>query len=280
MVIKNHIVQNVKFDKLPHGPETIQPKYIVIHYSAGGSLQGSIDYLKSAGLSYHLLVDRDGKIVQGVPLNRRAWHSGTSNWKGLEDLNSHAIGICAANYGYLKSQNGAFYNTNPHQDPITPIFESNQVMVAPHKNGSPSEGYGWELYPRQQIDAIKQLCQLVLGSYTTIKDIIGHDDIAIGRKTDPGPAFPMKEFYPLVPQRKSDKGIARKVNSPDGALNVRRGPGSSYKVVATLNQGQKVFVFSNAYKYVNGVIVKSDWVSVDINGDLTQDGFVHRDFLR
>lgn len=48
-----------------------------------------------AGLrvSAHFLIYRDGELVQFVPLHKRAWHAGTSRWRGRERVNDYSIGI-------------------------------------------------------------------------------------------------------------------------------------------------------------------------------------------
>jgi len=48
-----------------------------------------------AGLkvSSHLLIRRDGEIIQYVPFDKRAWHAGISNWEGRERCNDFTIGI-------------------------------------------------------------------------------------------------------------------------------------------------------------------------------------------
>ena len=48
-----------------------------------------------AGLrvSSHLLIRRDGALVQFVPCHRRAWHAGVSCWEGRERCNDFSIGI-------------------------------------------------------------------------------------------------------------------------------------------------------------------------------------------
>ena len=48
-----------------------------------------------AGLevSAHLLIRRDGELVQYVPFHRRAWHAGASSWHGRSRCNDFAVGI-------------------------------------------------------------------------------------------------------------------------------------------------------------------------------------------
>ena len=44
-------------------------------------------------VSTHLLVRRDGEVVQYVSLNRRAWHAGESCYAGRSTCNDFSIGI-------------------------------------------------------------------------------------------------------------------------------------------------------------------------------------------
>lgn len=44
-------------------------------------------------VSSHLLIRRDGEIVQYVPFHRRAWHAGVSQYRGREKCNDFSIGI-------------------------------------------------------------------------------------------------------------------------------------------------------------------------------------------
>ena len=44
-------------------------------------------------VSAHLLIRRHGQVIQFVPLDRRAWHSGKSSFRGREFCNDFAIGI-------------------------------------------------------------------------------------------------------------------------------------------------------------------------------------------
>jgi AmpD protein len=44
-------------------------------------------------VSSHLLIRRDGEVVQYVPFHRRAWHAGVSSFRGREKCNDFSIGI-------------------------------------------------------------------------------------------------------------------------------------------------------------------------------------------
>ncbi|RDH81481.1 MAG: 1,6-anhydro-N-acetylmuramyl-L-alanine amidase AmpD [endosymbiont of Galathealinum brachiosum] len=44
-------------------------------------------------VSSHLLIRRDGEIIQYVPFNKRAWHAGASTYCGKECCNDFSIGI-------------------------------------------------------------------------------------------------------------------------------------------------------------------------------------------
>lgn len=44
-------------------------------------------------VSAHFLVRRDGRLVQFVPVHRRAWHAGLSRWRGAERCNDFSVGV-------------------------------------------------------------------------------------------------------------------------------------------------------------------------------------------
>jgi AmpD protein len=47
----------------------------------------------SLQVSSHVLIRRDGELVQYVPFHLRAWHAGASNYCGRERCNDFSIGI-------------------------------------------------------------------------------------------------------------------------------------------------------------------------------------------
>jgi AmpD protein len=44
-------------------------------------------------VSSHLLIRRDGQVIQFVPFERRAWHAGESTFRGRNCCNDYSIGI-------------------------------------------------------------------------------------------------------------------------------------------------------------------------------------------
>jgi AmpD protein len=51
------------------------------------------DEIHGLEVSTHLLIRRDGELIQFVPFNRRAWHAGESFFRGRTCCNDFSIGI-------------------------------------------------------------------------------------------------------------------------------------------------------------------------------------------
>jgi len=70
---------------------------IVLHATAGSSLAGALSALKSRELSYHYLIEKDGKLTKAVPYTREAWHAGKSLGPEGPNVNRYSIGISMVN---------------------------------------------------------------------------------------------------------------------------------------------------------------------------------------
>lgn len=140
--------------KLPDGQTG--PNMLVLHYTDLETSFEALSILQSPEreVSAHYLVDEDGTIYKLVDEDKRAWHAGVSYWDGHTDLNSMSIGIELQNPG--------------------------------HSNG-------YREFPEAQMKAVKELCQDIMSRHD-IPDyyVLGHSDIAPGRKTDPGELFDWK----------------------------------------------------------------------------------------
>jgi N-acetyl-anhydromuramoyl-L-alanine amidase len=99
-------------------------------------------------VSSHLLIRRDGEVVQYVPFSQRAWHAGLSNYQGRERCNDFSIGI-------------------------------------------ELEGTDESPYEAEQYRALANVLLALCAGYASLslERLVGHSDVAPGRKTDPGDSF-------------------------------------------------------------------------------------------
>jgi N-acetylmuramoyl-L-alanine amidase len=178
----------IRFVESPFQGAGIKPLYLVIHYTAATTLDGTVSWFTNplAKASAHLVIGRDGAIVQMVPFNRHAWHAGASRWGDIEGLNRFSIGIELVNAGRLV-KNGS----NNWVDWFGHVIPPTEVTIAQHKNET--EPTGWHEYTEAQIASALAVAHALNSTYKFL-DILGHDDIAPGRKKDPGPLFPMLSF--------------------------------------------------------------------------------------
>ncbi|MBK7675086.1 MAG: N-acetylmuramoyl-L-alanine amidase [Candidatus Accumulibacter sp.] len=163
-----------------------------MHYTAGPTLDGAVSWLTNleAQASAHLVIDRDGSIVQMVAFNRRAWHAGKSEWGNLNGMNRYSFGIELVNAGKLsKNAKGQWLTWSKK------VIPSEDVTVAKHKEESSETG--WHEYTEAQIQAASMVGLLLHKTYS-FTDVLGYDDVSPGRKVDPGPVFPMNSFRSIL----------------------------------------------------------------------------------
>lgn len=161
------------------------PRFVVIHYTAGTTAAGAIGWMcdPASKVSAHLVIDRtNGAVTQLVPFDRIAWHAGRSIWQGTDDLNRCAIGIELDNAGKLERRDGGWRSTAGVAIPDA------DVVVATH--ATETEPAGWHRFTPVQLAALDAVVLALHAAYP-IEAILGHDEIAPGRKLDPGPAFPI-----------------------------------------------------------------------------------------
>ncbi|MES2958691.1 MAG: N-acetylmuramoyl-L-alanine amidase [Pseudomonadota bacterium] len=225
--IRQHrlVGDRVVFRATPNVGGALKPRFLVLHYTAGSSAASSIESLctrkPQGNASAHLVLARDGTITQLAPFNVVTWHAGVSQWLGVEGLNQASIGIELDNAGPMNQIGERFTAWFGREYPAS------EVLVAAHKHGGGPRP--WHAYTEAQIVRCLELAELLVEHYG-LQDVLGHDDIAHGRKQDPGPAFPLASIASRALGRDDDLP-PHYVVAVDG-LNVRSGPDASFDAVA------------------------------------------------
>ncbi|WP_370584912.1 N-acetylmuramoyl-L-alanine amidase [Paracoccus sp. IB05] len=135
----------------------VRPSLIILHYTAMESAQAARARLCDPDyeVSAHWLIGEDGRSEALVSEAERAWHAGRSSWRGIEDVNSHSIGIELANRG-----------THPFPEPqmaaledllrgimarwnITPAGVLAHSDIAPDRKIDPGPHFDWQRLARQ-----------------------------------------------------------------------------------------------------------------------------------
>jgi AmpD protein len=129
-------------------------------------------------VSAHFLIRRDGRLLQFVPVARRAWHAGASNWRGRERCNDFSVGI-------------------------------------------ELEGTDATPYTTAQYAMLARLLKALVRRYP-IAHVVGHSDIAPGRKTDPGSAFDWGRLARLLPRARRLREPGRRRAEPRVPAGARR----------------------------------------------------------
>ena len=131
-----------------------QIKFIIFHYTG---MKNESDALKrltdiQSEVSSHYLIKNNGAIIKLIPDLYVAWHAGKSSWKNYKSLNQNSIGIEITNPGYE---------------------------------------HGYKKFTKKQIASLLKLSRFLIKKYKiSPKNFLGHSDIAVLRKKDPGEKFP------------------------------------------------------------------------------------------
>ena len=126
---------------------------LIIHYTGMPGAEVALNRLcdPAAKVSAHYLIDEDGTVYRLVAEDMRAWHAGVASWRGETDVNSRSIGIELAN---------------------------------------PGHEFGYRPFPETQMLALLELAGDILSRHPIPpRHVLGHSDVAPGRKTDPGELF-------------------------------------------------------------------------------------------
>ena len=106
--------------------------------------------IRELQVSAHILIRRDGSLVQFVPFTRRAWHAGQSGFRGVPACNDYSIGIeiegedsvdysdhqYSALAGTVTALTGAYISLNARQI-------AGHCDVSPGRKTDPGPAFDW-----------------------------------------------------------------------------------------------------------------------------------------
>ncbi len=179
MINADHLLENIDYITSPNfneRPRGVSLDLIVIHAISlpPGEFSNNLipdffsnklkpfkhpyyDVIADLHVASHVVIKRDGNIIQFAPFDKRAWHAGKSEYQGRQGCNDFSIGI-------------------------------------------ELEGWDYTLFTKKQYTVLVQVINALLKHYPTLsaEQIVGHSEIAPGRKTDPGAYFDWDYFFALL----------------------------------------------------------------------------------
>lgn len=161
---------------------------LIFHFTATSNASATIRLFASstAKASAHILIDRSGGVVQMVPFDVIAWHAGRSSYEalGLTGLNRFSVAVELVNLGKVERQaDGSFKTLLGQKVDAAEVTEVNEGSKTTY----------WHKYTPEQISSATAIARAFRARDPKIL-LLGHEDVAPGRKIDPGPAFPLDQI--------------------------------------------------------------------------------------
>jgi len=111
------------------------------------------DEISDVKVSSHFYIRRDGKLVQFVPVSKRAWHAGPSSCMGREAVNDFSIGIelegCDDD-GFEDVQYQTLIDLTQALVSGIPTLTAENIYghadIAPDRKTDPGPGFDWQRY--------------------------------------------------------------------------------------------------------------------------------------
>ena len=105
--------------------------------------------MKGLKVSAHILIERNGSLIQFVPFNKCAWHAGESNYAGRDSCNEFSIGIELK--GSIKEEftskqylvlNNLLYLLKEEYGEMNIVGHSE---IAPNRKKDPGPFFNWDM---------------------------------------------------------------------------------------------------------------------------------------
>lgn len=198
-------------------PAGVAIDMLVLHYTGMPSAAAALARLcdPAAKVSAHYLVDEDGAVYALVGEHRRAWHAGVSSWRGRRDINGRSIGVEIVN---------------------------------------PGHEFGYRPFPEAQMAAVEALGRAIVARQPIPpRHVLGHSDVAPGRRQDPG------ELFDWARLATAGVGLWPTAKVACGEMGLTLGPGDDGAPVADIQRALADFGYrvptDGAYDAATGAVV-------------------------
>lgn len=144
------VIHNISLPPGQYGGGWIEDLFLNRLDSQADPYFESISHLK---VSAHLLIRRDGEVIQFVPFSHRAWHAGQSEFEGRSHCNDFSIGIeleGCDEQPYTEEQYQALASVTADIMSCYPAITRHRIVghcdIAPKRKTDPGPLFDWLHY--------------------------------------------------------------------------------------------------------------------------------------
>lgn len=158
------------------------PRGATLHYTADGSAEAAVKSYALSGYAYHLIVDRDGKVIQTASCTKAVWHAGKAVWRGLSP-NRTCLAIAVVSWGALEPDGKGGWQSWAG----TPVPAAEVAM----RKGLDGEERAWHAATPAQEESLLHVLRWAVALGVSPDEVHGHDECALplGRKIDMGGVY-------------------------------------------------------------------------------------------
>jgi len=171
------------------------PEGAIIHYTAGrqtykgrkqvSSGQSAMNYSIKQNKYAYFVIGADGTVHQSLPLNEYGWHAGKAYHPFLDStrVSSRCVGIEITAAGKVEPLST---ESDTYKSSYGEIFNESEVRES--DEDTKNKGF-YHKFTKEQEVSLQRLLKWLHSNNPEVfsyDNVLGHDEVSIGRKQDPG----------------------------------------------------------------------------------------------